>query len=645
MDQSGKLEPIYTSILENNLKKINMKNIKINYLKNTLLLSLICLVSVNCDRDLSEDATLSTYSKNGEVFIDGFSAGLGYGAFGGSKYTAFTVDKEVKYAGTASMRFDVPSVGDPDGAYAGGVFIDGSGRNLTDYDALTFWVKGSQAATLNEVGFGTDFGLNKYKVSFQNVPIDTNWKKIIIPIPDASRLTQEKGMFWYSEGAENNLGYTFWIDNVRYEKLGTIAHAKPAILNGINSSEQTFIGSNISVSGLTDTFNMPSGINQTISVSPGYYNFTSSNTSVATVNDLGVVSVVGTGSSIIKATLGGEQALGSLTVNSLGVFTPAPTPLQSASNVISIFSNAYTNVPVEYYNGYWAPYQTTQGQADININGNDIIKYSQFNFVGIQFSQPTINATSMTHVHLDVKVQNATGTGNSIKVALNDFGADAVYGGGNDSGFNYTYNNPALGGGSWVSIDLPLSSFTGLASRAHLAQVVLESNSGITDLLVDNVYFYAVQTAPTTAAPTPTVPAANVISIFSDAYTNVSGTVLNPNWGQATVATQTPIAGNNTLRYTGLNYQGIQLGSAQNVSGMSFLHIDYYTANSTALNAYLISTGPVEKAKALTVPTSSGWVSLEIPLSNFSPVNLADIIQMKFDGNGTIYLDNIYFHN
>ena len=32
------------------------KNYVINYLKNTLLLSLICLVSVNCDRDLSEDA-------------------------------------------------------------------------------------------------------------------------------------------------------------------------------------------------------------------------------------------------------------------------------------------------------------------------------------------------------------------------------------------------------------------------------------------------------------------------------------------------------------------------------------------------------------------------------------------------------------
>ena len=621
-----------------------MKNIKINYLKNTFLLALALLASAGCERNLSEDATLSTYSKNGDVFIDAFSAGLGYGAFGGSKYSAFTVDSDVKYAGSSSMRFDVPSVGDSDGAYAGGVFIDGSGRNLTEYDALTFWVKGSQAASINEVGFGTDFGENKYNVALQNVSIGTNWKKVIIPIPDASKLTQEKGMFWYSEGPENGLGYSFWIDNVKYEKLGTIAHPQPAILKGVNSSEQTFIGSKITLTGLTETFNLASGINETIAVAPSYFTFTTSNATVATVSPLGVVSVIGAGSCLIKATLGGIAASGSLNITSLGAFTPAPTPTQNASNVISLFSNAFTNVPVEYYNGYWAPYQTTQGQADIHINGDDIIKYSLLNFVGIQFAQPTINASTMTHFHIDLKVQNTTGARNSIKVTLNDFGADGVYGGGNDTGYQLTVNNPALANGSWVSLDIPLSSFTGLTNKAHLAQVVLESTTGITDLLVDNIYLYKVPTAPTTAAPTPTVAAANVVSVFSDAYTNIPGTNLNPGWGQNTVASQVAISGNNTLKYLGLNYQGIQLGSSQNVSGMTHLHIDYYSANSTALNAFLISTGPVEKAKALTVPTTSGWVSLEIPLSNFSPVNLADIIQLKFDGNGEIYLDNIYFH-
>ena len=76
------------------------------------------------------------------------------------------------------------------------------------------------------------------------------------------------------------------------------------------------------------------------------------------------------------------------------------------------------------------------------------------------------------------------------------------------------------------------------------------------------------------------------------------------------------------------------------------MHLDYYTANSSSLKVYLISTGPVEKFYTLTVPSSGGWNSVNIPLSSFSPpVNLTDVIQMKFDGNGTIYLDNIYFKN
>jgi hypothetical protein len=39
--------------------------------------------------------------------------------------------------------------------------------------------------------------------------------KVIIPIPDASKLTLEKGMFWYAEGPENGNGYTFWIDELK----------------------------------------------------------------------------------------------------------------------------------------------------------------------------------------------------------------------------------------------------------------------------------------------------------------------------------------------------------------------------------------------------------------------------------------------
>ena len=76
---------------------------------------------------------------------------------------------------------------------------------------------------------------------------------------------------------------------------------------------------------------------------------------------------------------------------------------------------------------------------------------------------------------------------------------------------------------------------------------------------------------------------------------------------------------------------------------MTHLHLDVWTANSSALNVFLVSSGPVETAYAIPVPTS-GWSGVDIPLSDFSPVDLMDVIQFKFDGNGDIYLDNIYFY-
>lgn len=208
MEMNGKLEPIYISILENK-KNIKMKNRQYIYLKITLLSSLIFMSTVSCERELSDEVEFATFPNNPEIFIDGFSGGLEYMPFAGSKFDAFTVDNETKYDGSASMRFDVPNVGDPDGAFAGAIFPDNGGRDLSSYDALTFWAKASQAGTINEIGFGQDFGENKYLVTLPNLRLSTNWKKYIIPIPDASKLTIEKGMFWYAEGAENNDGYSF----------------------------------------------------------------------------------------------------------------------------------------------------------------------------------------------------------------------------------------------------------------------------------------------------------------------------------------------------------------------------------------------------------------------------------------------------
>jgi hypothetical protein len=62
-----------------------------------------------------------------------------------------------------------------------------------DFDALTFWAKGTQAGLINEIGFGQDFLENKYLVT-TNLQLTSNWKKYI-PIPDASKLRAEEDCF------------------------------------------------------------------------------------------------------------------------------------------------------------------------------------------------------------------------------------------------------------------------------------------------------------------------------------------------------------------------------------------------------------------------------------------------------------------
>lgn len=137
------------------------------------------------------------------------------------------------------------------------------------------------------------------------------------------------------------------------------------------------------------------------------------------------------------------------------------------------------------------------------------------------------------------------------------------------------------------------------------------------------------------------------ISIFSDDLTNINVGNFDPNWGQGTDATQISIQGNNTLKYDNLNYQGTDFnGDKQDVSGMTHLHIDYYTDNTTALEYFLINdSGEIAyNIQANDGITTGSWVSLDISLSNW-PISLTTLREIKVVGDGTIYFDNWYFYN
>ncbi len=159
--------------------------------------------------------------------------------------------------------------------------------------------------------------------------------------------------------------------------------------------------------------------------------------------------------------------------------------------------------------------------------------------------------------------------------------------------------------------------------------------------------------SPTTAAATPTALSTDVLSLWGNTYTNVSGTTWNPNWGQpvAVVTSTLTIGGKTTLEYSSLSYEGVQFASGVNASSKNLLHFDLWTPNCTSFDLYLINTdaGGVNQLVAVT-PTTSGWNSINIPLSNFTSQVVSNINQFKIVANtpasgAVLYFQNIYFVN
>jgi len=497
MEVSGNLEHIFKSA-SINLKGMNNMNTRdFQTVQKVACAGLVLfLMFTNCERSV-DNLDKPGFSANPEVFIDGFSSGLEYYPFQGSRLDAFSVENEDTYDNTAtSMRFDVPNAGDPAGGYAGAIFRDDNGgRDLTSYNALTFYAKGTKAGTINEIGFGQDFFGNQYAVALGNLKLTTNWEQYTVPIPDASLLTSEQGLLWYSEGPENGDGYSFWLDEVKFENLSGLAQPRPVIMNGNEDTLTSFIGSAASVSGLLFTINQSNGVDVTVNAAPAFYNFNSSDTDIATVNEMGEVSVVGTGIADITASMANISATGTLVIDSQGAFTPAPTPTEDPNNVISIFSNAYDNVPVDFYNGFYEPFQTTTSN-DFTVNGNAVLGYDNFNFVGIEFNQnvPTVDGGEMTNFSMDLFFPETVPANSALRIVLVDFGADGSFGGGDDTNISRTITpttNPGMVSGQWVTVEF---SITNLTNRSNLGQIVLDADQGPSfrgeSFYVDNIYLY-----------------------------------------------------------------------------------------------------------------------------------------------------------
>jgi hypothetical protein len=168
---------------------------------------------------------------------------------------------------------------------------------------------------------------------------------------------------------------------------------------------------------------------------------------------------------------------------------------------------------------------------------------------------------------------------------------------------------------------------------------------------IDDVNQKANITEPQVKSPKPNVHPDNAISLFSDHFTNITLTDVNPDWGQSTKIETVKLDGDSMWKLTDLNYQGLvtNYDPGTNVSGMEYVHFDYWTIDASKLGLKLVNTtGPTGAEKESLVftdgITKGQWVSVDIPLSQYTTV-MSAITQLVWDGTaGTIWIDNLYFY-
>ena len=451
------------------------------------LLAIATTTFTSCEREISEDAVLSTLEANGEVFIDAFSDNLEYYPYQFSVDTAFSVETndENVYSGDASMRFDISDEG-----YSGAAFITDQGdnevpRDLSGFDALTFWAKASVPVSLDQIGFGQDFNENSYQVQITELQLSTNWEKYTIAIPNASVLDEQLGMLWYSQLPEESVGgaFTFWLDEVQFEKTDAIVSSTSFIAGGEDIEICLFESQIYQVENVGFSTVLDDGSIQLASVGAGYVDYESSDSDVAVISEEGEVTVVGVGTAVITATSVGEAVAGSITITANEEVQDIGSSDYDASDVVSIYSDVYGNLEGVSFNQYWAPWQTTAGDDSLDF-GFNLVSYTNYNFVGWDLSGGALDVSEMNTLHIDIfPICSTTNVGLEFQ---SDSGSPA-------------YTITGLVEGEWNSLDISLSSFasnTVFDSETAYNWLVLNGGTGNVDgtigetLLIDNVYFY-----------------------------------------------------------------------------------------------------------------------------------------------------------
>jgi len=169
--------------------------------------------------------------------------------------------------------------------------------------------------------------------------------------------------------------------------------------------------------------------------------------------------------------------------------TAIEAPLASAPNppsrldtdVISIFSSAYTNVPDTNYFPDWGQGGQGSSWAMFDLDGDEMLQYVNLSYQGIALADGvTIDVSGMEYLHLDVwTAEDVT----NIETSLINNASGTV---------TEAPVTSALNAVSWTSIEIPISDYVdqGLTVTEIFQLKFVGTPWAAGTVFIDNIYFY-----------------------------------------------------------------------------------------------------------------------------------------------------------
>ena len=335
----------------------------------------------------------------------------------------------------------------------------------------------------------------------------------------------------------------------------------------------------------------------------------------------------------------------------------APTNVAAVYNItqdntgsVTITPNADGAVSFEIFfgDGTTAPAIVPQGESAFHVyaEGTYQVKIVAVNLTGVKTeATQQLIVSFKAPQNLVVVVENDAAISKQVNITANaDFATffefnsgetgvtQPVVSGNIGSTISYTYQNAG-------TYDIMVE-----AKGGAIATTKYEVSFEVTEIL-----------APIVAAPAPPArSAADVVSIFSAAYTNVTLSELPTTWSAGGFEAIN-LNNDNIWKLTNLDFIGMVTNYATGIdlSAMEKMHIDYWVPEGVTNELLVKIVNTVdggEDIESLGTTVSGTWQSIDIDMAGFDGGNLSNkekITQILIDSDGlagVVYIDNFYFY-